>query len=71
MMRNLFRKIRENLNLVDSNYLELSEEAFKDTSNFISHLEDTDAEGNFFWMVADWTPITKIDLTDGYYCLGG
>jgi hypothetical protein len=47
MTANLFSKIRGNLNLVDSNYLELSEESFKDASNSISHLEDTDAEGSF------------------------
>jgi len=41
MLENLFRNIRENINLVDSNYLELFEEAFKDSSNPISHLEDT------------------------------
>ena len=47
MMANLFRNIRVNLNLVDSNYLELFKESFKDASNSISHLEDTDAEGSF------------------------
>ena len=43
MLENLFRNIRENINLVDSNYLKLFEEAFKDSSNPISHLEDTDS----------------------------
>jgi hypothetical protein len=51
--------------------LELSEESFKDASNSISHLEDTDAEGSFSWMVADRIPITKIDLAEGYYFWGG
>ena len=68
MLENLFRNIRENINLVDSNYLELFEEAFKDSSNPISHLEDTNSGVSYSWMVADWTPITKIDLSAGYYC---
>ena len=47
MTANLFSKIRGNLNLVDSNYLELFEEAFKDASNPISHLEDTNSGVRF------------------------
>ncbi len=47
MLENLFRNIGENINLVDSNYLELFEEAFKDASNPISHLEDTNSGVSF------------------------
>jgi hypothetical protein len=44
---NLIRNVGQNIKILDSNYLELFAEAFKDASDPIPHLEDTDTESSF------------------------
>jgi len=48
IVRNLIRNIGQNIKIIDSNYLDLFAEAFKNASDFIPHLEDTDTESSFY-----------------------